>query len=220
MIFYPYNILNEDIYPIFKDQVSGLPHYIDFVSSVADNLDLTLPIEKSTELLFNEVKKNKKQWGFSGYFEDRSKVLKGTPIYDDGRVYHLGIDLFVSVGTKLHAPLEGRVVVSEYEEGISNYGGLIVLKHDINETTFYSLYGHLNKDFLPKIGQIIKKGEVFGKIGDTNENGYWIPHLHLQVFTEKGYVGGWLSKGYCSKKDVISIDGYCPNPIFMLRYIM
>jgi murein DD-endopeptidase MepM/ murein hydrolase activator NlpD len=218
MIFYPYNILNEDIYPVFGDQIKGIPVYVDLVSDAADRIDLTLPLEKTTKYLFDEIKKTGRQWGFSGYLEDRSRVLKTTKIFDEGRIYHIGIDLFVPVGTKLHAPLEGQVVNAEYEGEVTGYGGMIVLKHSVNEAVFYSLYGHLNKTFLPQIGQVIKRGEIFGKIGDIHENGSWTPHLHLQTFTEEGYNGGWLYKGYCMKKDAIGIDRYCPNPIFMLRY--
>jgi murein DD-endopeptidase MepM/ murein hydrolase activator NlpD len=217
MIFYPYNILNENVYPIFGNQITGFPHYIDLMSEEVE-ANLKLPLEEVTAILFDEIKKNKKQWGFSGYFEDRSRSLKNTIIFEQGRVYHLGIDLFAPVGTELYAPLEGQVVVSEYEDGVTNYGGLVVLKHNINNSIFYSLYGHLNKIFLPQIGQNIKRGELFAKIGDTFENGQWIPHLHLQVFTEEGYGGGWLYKGYCKKEDALNIDRYCPNPIFMLRY--
>ncbi|MDR1498743.1 MAG: peptidoglycan DD-metalloendopeptidase family protein [Rickettsiales bacterium] len=218
-MFYPYNILNEEIYPLFGDQIKGYPFYIDLVSEAVEDYHFEdLKLEELGDILLGELKKVGKNWGFSGYLEDRSRVLKNTIIFDQGRIYHIGIDLHVPVGIKLHAPLEGKVVVSEYEDGVTNYGGMIVLKHDINDSVFYSLYGHLNRDTLPKIGNIVKKGEVFGKIGDTYENGSWSPHLHLQVFTEEGYNGGWLRKGYCKPEDMLNISVYCPNPIFLLRY--
>jgi murein DD-endopeptidase MepM/ murein hydrolase activator NlpD len=220
MIFYPYNMLNEDIYPVFGNQVTGLPHYIDLVSEVIESFDPdNMSLEDATKGIFEEIKKSGKQWGFSGYFENRTRVLRNTRIFREGRIYHVGIDLFAPVGTGLHAPLGGQVVVAEYEDGVTNYGGMIVLKHNINGVVFYSLYGHLNKEFLPKIGQIIKKGELFGKIGDTYENGQWTPHTHLQTLTEEGYNSDWLRKGYCAESETTNIDKYCPNPIFLLRYV-
>ena len=136
----------------------------------------------------------------------------------ENRIYHLGVDVTGPLGTDVYAPLPGEVVQSYYEEGDGNYGALIVLKHNINDCTFYSLYGHLNRSILPKVGTKVNKGEKFAKIGDFNENGNWFHHVHLQVFTEKGYNDGWVSKGYCSGKDLPRISKLCPNPIFLLRF--
>ena len=35
-----------------------------------------------------------------------------------------------------------------------------------------------------KIGKKIKKGEWIGKIGNSNENGKWLPHLHFQIILD------------------------------------
>ena len=155
----------------------------------------------------------------SGYLEDRTPVLKKYPqMVKEKRIYHLGVDVSAPLGTELYAPLNGEVVMAEYEEGDGNYGGMIVLKHNVNGVVFYSLYGHLNRSILPALGTEFKRGEKFAKLGDFNENGNWFYHTHLQVLTEDGYTNGWAHKGYCSLNDIITIDRYCPNPIFMLKF--
>jgi len=209
---YPYNILNEDIYPLFDNQVTGLPLYINVVGAKP------MSAEEAIEWRFGEIKKAGRQWGYSGYLEDNSKQLKSKTVFDGGRFMHLGIDLHVYLGIKLHAPLEGKVVVSEYEEGAGNYGGMTVLEHNVNGSVFYSLYGHLSVKDLPKLGAIIKKGEAFASIGDVHENGNWAYHTHMQVLTEEGYNNGWVHKGFCTVADLTSIYKLCPDPSFLIRY--
>ena len=38
-------------------------------------------------------------------------------------------------------------------------------------------------------------------------------HTHLQVITRKGYDEGWVSKGYCTARDLAVMDGICPSPL-------
>ncbi|HSQ98268.1 MAG TPA: peptidoglycan DD-metalloendopeptidase family protein [Rickettsiales bacterium] len=219
-IIYPFNLLEENIFPILNNQVNGLPVYID-LSKENNNVDKICNSQTQKEFnnyMFNELKQSRKSWAVSGYLEDRTTLLKKYPqMVTENRVYHLGVDITAPVSSSLFSPLDSKVVLSEYEEGDGNYGGMIVLRHSVGGLIFYTLYGHLNRSELPKVGQIIKKGEKFAKIGDFFENGNWFYHIHLQVLTEKGYTDGWIHKGYCSGKDLINIDKYCPNPIFMLK---
>ncbi len=219
-IIYPFNLLEENIFPIFNNTAAGLPLYID-LSKNNENVDKICNSKTQVEFndyMFIELKRKNKKWAVSGYLEDRTTLLKKYPqMVNENRVYHLGLDITVPLGSELFAPLDAKVVVSEYEEGDGNYGGMVVLEHNVGGLIFYSLYGHLNKTELPSINKIIKKGEKFAKIGDFNENGNWFHHTHLQVLTEKGFKEGWIHKGYCSGKDLANIDEYCPNPIFLLK---
>ena len=55
--------------------------------------------------------------------------------------------------------------------------------HPFTHRVFYTLYGHLSfKTFEAyKKGDKIKKGAKIGWIGNSNENGNWVPHLHFQI---------------------------------------
>ncbi|MDD2839553.1 MAG: peptidoglycan DD-metalloendopeptidase family protein [Rickettsiales bacterium] len=219
-IIYPFNLLEEKLSSIFGNKTIGLPLYVD-LSKKNKNVDEICNYKTQIEFnkyMLDELKKNNKAWAVSGYLEDRTTLLKKYPqMVSENRVYHLGLDITVPLGSELFAPVNGKVVISEYEKGDGNYGGMVVLEHNIGGLAFYSLYGHRNKNELPIVGNIIKKGEKFDKIGDFNENGNWFHHTHLQVLTEEGYKNGWVHKGYCSDKDLANIDKYCPNPIFLLK---
>jgi hypothetical protein len=201
----------ENIFPLFGNEIKGELCFIDCIDTEYESA------ESATTEIFDVIKNNKTQIGYSGYLENRSKTLINTYIYKEGRIFHLGIDLFVFAGTNLYAPIDGEVVVSEIEEQDGGYGGFVVLKHNINKVIFYTLYGHLKRNNLPKLNSFLKKGEKFASVGIIEENGKWAPHVHLQVFTEKGFKSDWLRKGYCSLQDLENMYKICPNPFFMVR---
>lgn len=218
---YPFNLLSEEIFPLFGGKINGFPLFID-LSKDNNNVDEICNHQTQKEFndyVFGEMSKNETNIAVSGYLEDRTTLLKKYPqMVEEKRIYHLGVDVMAPLGTDLYAPIDGEVVLSEYEDGDGNYGGMVILKHNINGIIFYSLYGHLNRNALPTIGKLIKKGDKFAKIGDFDENGNWFYHTHLQVFTENGYKNGWIHKGYCSPENIATIDKYCPNPIFLLKF--
>ena len=51
---------------------------------------------------------------------------------------------------------------------------------------FFTLYGHLSRETLRhiRVGQVIKRGEKFARIGALQENGGWPPHLHFQMILD------------------------------------
>ena len=154
-------------------------------------------------------------WALASYLENREPVLSKYPqMRAEQRWYHLGLDIAVPLDTPLYAPLDGRVVESNYEPGDGNYGGHVLLAHEGPDfETFYSLYGHLNRQSLPQAGTAFKAGECFARIGDFLDNGNWFHHTHLQVITQKGLDQGWLSKGYCAASDLGEMEQLCPSPL-------
>lgn len=59
-------------------------------------------------------------------------------------------------------------------------GNLVVIKHEINGQTEYSSYGHLAPNSITvAIGDIIKRGDTLGKVGDTGDSD--TVHLHFQI---------------------------------------
>lgn len=70
--------------------------------------------------------------------------------------------------------LNNRPVVCDCE---SPYGNYIIIKHKYNE---YSVICHVKRgSFLVKIGDMVKTGDVLGKVGNSgNTMG---PHIHFQV---------------------------------------
>ena len=220
---YPLNLLNVDIHPIFDD-VKGLPMYIplskdnSFIRNATEN-DTPFTQEQLNEYIQSQLKKNNRSWAISNYLENRTEMLSISrpDMVLENRTYNIGVNITAPLGSVLHSPLDAEVVQSYYEVGEGNYGGLVVLKHNINGCIFYSLYGHLNKNHLPKTGITLKQGEVFEEVGNFDDNGHWFLNVHLQILTEEAYNSGWISKGYCKTENLPNINSYCPNPLFLLK---
>lgn len=206
------------IKPLFKN-LTGEPLILDMsVNSTLFDTDDVRNQEKLQKFL-DGVMKDKYRWGVSSYLENRQVLLSQCPqMVEEERFYHLGLDIIVPLGEPLHAPLSAVVQESGYEEGEGNYGSYTLLKHESPYfKTFYSFYGHLNRERLPATGTKLKAGEVFSYIGDFHENGNWFYHTHLQIITTKGLEQGYISKGYCAARDLGQMDELCPSPLPLFR---
>jgi murein DD-endopeptidase MepM/ murein hydrolase activator NlpD len=90
-------------------------------------------------------------------------------------VFHGGLDLAAGMGTPVMAAQDGTVIF----EGLrGHYGNAIVLEHGAGLTSWY---GHLSQ-ILVKKGQIVKRGDVIGKVGKTGRATG--PHLHFEIRKE------------------------------------
>jgi hypothetical protein len=220
MMNYPYIAYSPkiDIQPIFKN-LTGDPMEVDMSvdSPIFDTIDVR--DQKGFQKFLDDRLKNNNTWGVASYLENREIVLSQCPqMVEEQRFYHLGLDIIVPLTTPLHAPLDASVKESGYEAGEGNYGGNVLLMHESPYfDTFYSLYGHLNKESLPAVGTHFKAGDPFAFIGDFHENGNWFYHTHLQVITQKGFDQGYLSKGYCAAKDLAIMDSLCPSPLSLFK---
>jgi len=125
-----------------------------------------------------------------GLYKEKRKVYKSNHYISslnqfERRDVHLGIDIFVEKNTQIKSPLKGKVIILHNNNFKYDYGPTVILEHKINNYYFFTLYGHLSKKCLKKlkVGQIVKKGEWIGEIGDYKINGNWPPHLHFQIMT-------------------------------------
>jgi murein DD-endopeptidase MepM/ murein hydrolase activator NlpD len=85
---------------------------------------------------------------------------------------HLGIDLAADKGTPVFATANGKVLSAGWQGALGN---LIVIDHGFG---YQTLYGHLAA-MRVRAGQVVKRGEIIGSVGNT---GYSTgPHLHYEV---------------------------------------
>jgi len=91
--------------------------------------------------------------------------------------YHNGIDYGIASGTPLHAPADGIIKKSWYD---NNGGNQILIKHDNGLTTGYA---HLNKA-IKTTGQNVKAGEIFAESGNTGRSTG--AHLHFTLRDKNG----------------------------------
>jgi 4-aminobutyrate aminotransferase-like enzyme/Ser/Thr protein kinase RdoA (MazF antagonist) len=125
---------------------------------------------------------------------DEARLLYSSPLFgadtsplEERRTIHLGMDLFAEPGTAIHAPLDGVIHTLANNVAPLDYGPLVILQHDAGGAgLFFTLYGHLDKESLArlKIGQRLARGEKFARIGGSQENGGWPPHLHFQIILD------------------------------------
>ncbi len=153
--------------------------------------------------------------GYGGYLEQRD-LYASSPHFrneTEDRCIHLGLDIWQAAGTPIFAPIEGRVHSFANNDNPYDYGGTIILEHRLEKRRFYSLYGHLSLDSLDALykGLFFPAGEVFAYLGDTSENGGWVPHLHLQLITEIGQHKGDFP-GVVSREQLDTYRDICPDP--------
>jgi murein DD-endopeptidase MepM/ murein hydrolase activator NlpD len=105
----------------------------------------------------------------------------------DPRVVHLGVDLFAEPGMTVPAPIAATVHDAGESRSALGYGPTVVLRHETSDgTPFFTLYGHLGREALSLCtpGRRVPPGTNIGRIGTTDVNGGWTPHLHFQVITD------------------------------------
>ena len=136
----------------------------------------------------------------------------------DRRNTHLGVDFWLEANTPIHAILDGEVIFSTNDNEHKGYGGLIILKHEVENFHFFTLYGHLSKMSVAekKSGDFIKKGSQIAVLGDASENGDWVPHLHFQImFTLLEYQNDF--PGVAFESEMEAWKNTCPNPNLLFK---
>lgn len=135
------------------------------------------------------------------------------------RSVHLGVDFWVDSHTPLNSPFDGKVFSICNNSNDKDYGPTIIIEHNLNnDSKFYTLYGHLSKSSLKllKEGQLIKKGDQIGFIGNSTENGNWSPHLHFQIILDMlGNKNDFPGVAYPEEINVWK--SLCPNPNLLFR---
>jgi len=173
---------------------------------------------KLTQKIFSELKQAGADFGVGRYDEP----LYTSPLFgaggdptDERRTVHLGIDLFVEPGTPLRAPLDGVVHVVTNNSAPLDYGPLVILRHETGDgEEFFTLYGHLTKDTSNnlKAGQHVACGQQFARVGSSEENGGWAPHVHFQIILDLLELGAdFPGVAYASQRAVWTSLSPDPN---------
>ncbi|HET8829702.1 MAG TPA: peptidoglycan DD-metalloendopeptidase family protein [Pelobium sp.] len=178
----------------------------------ANNNALTAELLENTPLFCNymdsELSKESAKFGIGGYMEHRTVYARSK--HFDGaagepRRLHLGVDVWGKALTSVYAFMDATVHSFAFNDNFGDYGATIILQHSLENTTFYSLYGHLSLQSLDGLskGMFIKKGTKFCEFGITTENGHWPPHLHFQLMTNmEGREGDYPGVAKLSEKEL------------------
>ena len=85
---------------------------------------------------------------------------------------HEGIDFIAGTGTDIYAAADGKVKTVRYSD---SFGKMVEIDHGYGLLT---LYAHMSRQEV-KRGDVVKRGQVIGKVGNTGLSAG--PHLHYEV---------------------------------------
>ncbi len=106
------------------------------------------------------------------YGEHRKYFYKGHPISES---YHLGYDLASIARAPVGAANRGKVV---FAGNLGIYGNTVIIDHGLG---LMSLYGHLS-EILVKEGQMVRRGQIIGRTGQTGLAAG--DHLHFSILVQ------------------------------------
>ena len=158
--------------------------------------------------------------GVGGYLENRTIYGRSNHFkaQEECRNIHLGVDIWMEAFTPVIAPLNGRIHSFQDNANFGDYGPTIILEHELEDQTFYTLYGHLTRTSLTSlfVGKEVNKGDIMAHIGPFPENGDWPPHLHFQLMTDMlGMAGDF--PGVCTVAQQDCYAQICLNPNLILQ---
>lgn len=208
----------------------------------ASNTELTIADIADTSIFSKyinyKLSHSHSKYGIGGYGEDRV-LYKRSDLFNaefvknvapaqqllpaEARSIHLGIDIWGPAGTKVFIPLGGTVHSFAFNDNFGDYGATIILQHQLETITFYTLYGHLSKADLANLqeGKFLNRGELLAHFGEPMDNGNWPPHLHFQIIDDIRIKRGDYP-GVCTKKESNFYLNNCPDPdliLNMLQYV-
>lgn len=199
------------------------------VSNPELNDDIINDTSSFCNYINDKLAQQQARYGIGGYAEyrdiySRSRVFDSPQPGEEPRRLHLGTDIWGRPHTAVVAPLDGIVHSFGFNNRPGDYGTTIILSHQLQGVTFYTLYGHLSLNAIRNLeeGERIAKGDIFADFGIPAENGQWPPHLHFQII---GDLEGWKGDypGVCKNSERERWLENCPNPEFILqmdRYIL
>lgn len=164
---------------------------------------------------------HKAKIAFGGYQEHRNLYQRSTVFKNqdsDKRNIHIGLDLWINESAPIYAALDGTIHSFQNNDSLGDYGPTMILKHQIENFTFHTLYGHLSLNSLEgkKIGNFVKKGKQIANLGLPPINGDYAPHLHFQIIIDmENNFGDY--PGVCSSKKLAFYLANCPDPNLLLK---
>lgn len=166
------------------------------------------------------LRKSGRSVAFGGYLEKRN--LYDSPRFIQRASYlrdiHLGMDFWAPAGTAIRVPLSGTLHSYANNAGPGNYGPTIVLRHDMENISFHTLYGHLALESLSGLspGTPFERGDILAVLGSPEVNGGYAPHLHFQIILDlQGMSGDY--PGVCAEHEVDFFRTNCPDPNILLN---
>jgi septal ring factor EnvC (AmiA/AmiB activator) len=141
----------------YEQMIKELEESSERLREMIERLEAEKPMEPSAGRGFSSLK-GRLAWPVEG------EVVVSFGKYNDPQynipVFKNGIEIKASAGEEPKAVSDGSVVFADWFKG---YGLLLIINHG---NGYHTLYGHLSEIF-HKSGDIIEKGTVVGKVGES-----------------------------------------------------
>ncbi|AKD05279.1 peptidoglycan DD-metalloendopeptidase family protein [Pontibacter korlensis] len=194
---------------------------LDFTASCVQLQDVDLQdTDAFNQAVLQMMQEQRATVGVGGYLEDRF-IYRRSRHFDvatESRNLHLGVDVWLPAGTAVFTPLDAIVHSFQDNDNFGDYGPTIILQHELEGVTFYTLYGHLSRTSLKGLhdGKRFAKGEKIAEVGPYPENGHWPPHLHFQIIADmSGKYGDF--PGVATTSERAKYEQLCPDPNLILQ---
>jgi len=204
------------------DPATDRLYHFNFTATNTDlDADTFSDTAKFDKWVTQKLSDNNCRYGIGGYMEHRTIYARSEHFDtdDEPRRLHLGVDIWSEAGTPVYSPLPGKVHSFQNNDNFGDYGPTIILEHDLDGLTLYSLYGHLSRKSLDGlyIGKPVAGNEHIATLGNMDENGHWPPHLHFQLmFDMQGKHGDY--PGVCRFSEKAICQKNIPDPQLILRF--
>jgi murein DD-endopeptidase MepM/ murein hydrolase activator NlpD len=195
---------------------------LDFTAANTElNMTIIADTQRFSDWVSEKLKANNCRYGIGGYMEHRT-IYAVSPHFDtdnEPRRLHLGVDIWGDAGTPVYSPFDGTVHSFQDNNNLGDYGPAIILQHNLDNLTLYSLYGHLSRKSLIglTVGMPIHKNQQIATLGNNQENGQWPPHLHFQLMYDmEGKYGDYPGVCKYSEKEKYRLN--VPDPGLVLGF--
>ncbi|GFO80534.1 MAG: hypothetical protein A49_01610 [Methyloceanibacter sp.] len=123
---------------------------------------------------------------------------------------HTGVDLANGAsGGEVRAIGPGMVSLRLNAASSFGFGNVLVIRHDLPDGTFYSLYTHLQDGsvLVDQGDEILFSGQPIASVGNTGHSTG--PHLHFAVKFVNTLGCGYIKPGHCASGDIFAnyVDG-------------
>ncbi len=176
-----------------------------------------------TNYITQKIKNVHALYGIGGYAEyrsvySRSDIFNADKPGEEPRRLHLGIDIWGDAGTTVFAFMGGMVHSFAFNSKAGDYGATLILLHQLDGISFYSLYGHISLNDINNVqaGEYVVRGKEIAHFGEPAENGNWPPHLHFQIIHDLEMNRGDYP-GVCSYGKKEKYLNNCPDPDLVLN---
>ena len=190
----------EQVRPSETSPVRSGEHKYAMPEQRPDTLDLTAlaAVQMDTEKLkkisvLDSNPENARLW--KEFIEKKCNAMTylGAPRSVDRYHTHNGVDIFAPINTPVSSPVGGQVIFAGKSNG--GYGGLVIVRCFMDGEIHYVLLGHLQHDTEVSLGDVVKPGDVVGRVGPHYEGA----HCHIELIKKVDQI-------IESKKELPSIE--------------